>query len=114
MFRFRRTRLTLAATGLLALLAWLAWLRLEPFGHVAAGHWRRQLEEAPAEQVELLADRLARLGAPGVQALVNAMGSRREVVASAARRVLWAELARWETLPAPAITSNLAVLAESL
>ncbi len=111
MFPFRRTRLTLAVTGLLA---WLAWLWFEPFGHVAAEHWRRQLEDAPAEQVEPLAGRLAQLGAPGIRALVDALGSRREVVASAARRVLWAELARWETLPIPAIMNNLAVLAESL
>ncbi len=111
MVRFRKTLLVLAAPIALVLLALL--LR-RPFVRTAAEHWREQMEHAPTGQVESLAGRLTQLGPPGIRALVDALGSDREVVAAASRRVLWAELARWETLPVPTITENLAVLAESL
>ncbi len=96
------------------LLAVLAWSLRGPFGSLIANHWRTQLDAATAERAELMADRLTQLGAPGIHALVDALGSDRETVATAARRALWAELERWESLTAPAITRNLAVLAEAL
>ncbi len=111
MRRFRSPMLVLAATALLAMLAWsLSW----PFGYLAADRWRRQLDEAPADRAEVLAAQMAQLGRPGIRALVDALGSNREVTATAARRALWAELERWERLTAPAVTRNLAVLAEAL
>ncbi|MFW5693022.1 MAG: hypothetical protein ACOCWL_02290, partial [Thermoguttaceae bacterium] len=111
MRRFRKPLLLLATAALLAVLAWS--LRV-PFGYLAAGHWRRQLAEAPAGRAEALAAQLAQLGKPGVEALVDALGSEREVTASAARRALWAELERWEMHPTPTVTRNLAILAEAL
>lgn len=111
MRRFRKTLLLVAAAGLLALLAWSA---RGPFGYLAANRWRRQLSEAPAGRAEALAAQLARLGKPGIQALVDALGSEREVAASAARRALWAELDRWEMQPTPTVARNLAILAEAL
>ena len=108
---FRKPLLVLAVAALLAVATWSlrGW-----FGYLAAGHWRPKLDDVPAEQAELLARPMARLGKPGIEALVDAMGSEREAAATAARRALWAELERWEPLPAPAVTRNLAVLAEAL
>lgn len=97
-----------------ALLAVTAWSLRVWFGYLAASHWRAELDEASAEQAEQLARRMAQLGKPGIRTLVEAMGSQREVAAAAARGVLWAELERWESLPAPAVTRNLAVVAEAL
>jgi hypothetical protein len=57
---------------------------------------------------------MAQLGKPGIRALVDALDSDREVTATAARRALWAELKRWESLSARVVTKNLAVLAEAL
>ncbi len=111
MRRLHKVFVLLAAAVLLAVLAWS--LR-GPFGSLIANHWRNQLDEATAERAELMAGRMAQLGTPGIRALVDALGSDREQVASAARRALWAELERWESLTAPAITRNLAVLAEAL
>lgn len=108
---FRKPLLVLAVAALLVVAVWSlrGW-----FGYLAASHWRPKLDDVPAEQAELLARRIAKLGKPGIEALVDAMGSEREAAATAARRALWAELERWEPLSAPAVTRNLAVLAEAL
>ncbi len=104
----------LSISAMAGVLALLAWGLHGPTAGLIAGYWRQQLEEAPAERAELLAGRMAQLGPPGIRALVCTLGSRREVAALAARRALWAELERWESLPAPAILRKLAVLAEAL
>lgn len=108
---FRKPLLVLAVAALLAATAWSVqgW-----FGYLAASHWRPKLDDVSAEQAEPLARRMAKLGKPGIEALVDALGSDREAAAAAARRALWAELECWEPLPAPAVTRNLAVLAEAL
>ncbi len=108
---FRSPMLVLAA---MAMLAMLAWSLRGPFAGLAANRWRRQLDDAPAGRAEALASQMAQLGRPGIRALVDALGSKREVTATAARQALWAELERWEGLTAPAVTRNLAVLAEAL
>lgn len=111
MRQFRNALPVLAVTALLAL---AVWSLCGPFSYLAASRWRAELDEAPAGQADLLAGRMAQLGKPGIHALVDALDSDREVTATAARRALWAELKRWESLSARVITKNLAVLAEAL
>jgi len=81
---------------------------------LAARHWTQKLQSAPDEQIEPLLRQAAAWGEEGVPVLVEALGSGREPVARAGRRVIFSELERWKQLPVQERTSRLAVLAEAL
>lgn len=80
----------------------------------AAAHWTQKLQAAPDEQIEPLLRQAAAWGEDGLPVLVEALGSNREAVAWAARRVIFAELDRCKQLPIHERTARLAVLAQAL
>jgi len=103
--------LTLAiAAGLLALVAGLRG----PFRRVAAEHWRGQLETVPDRRAEYLLRQVVELGEPGIPVLVDALGSEREGVARAGKRILSEQLGRWQALGGSSGSRNQAVLAGAL
>lgn len=111
MKRRRALLVTLALSA--ALVAAVVALR-RPYACFLARHWRNRLETVPEERAGVLLEGIARLGAPGIPVLVEALGSERECVAGGARRVLAKEMSRWESLRARDYSPKLAVLAEAL
>jgi len=108
---WRALGLTLAiAAGLLAL---ATGLRVQ-YTQWLAEHWRKQLETVPDDQAAQLLHQVAELGEPGIPVLVEALGSQRQSVAKCGRRVLLAEIHRWEALRARESSPKLAALARAL
>ena len=108
----RRTlRLTLGITAGLVVLAVAAWSQYPRF---LAAHWGNRLPTVPDERAAVLLEGVARLGEPGIPVLVDALGSERESVAAAGKRVLHNEFERWETLRAREYSPKLAILAKAL
>ncbi len=107
----KRMLITLAMTaGLLALLVGLRG----PYARMAAEHLRRQLDSAPDKTAPLLLGQVAELGEPGIPVLVEALGSPREQIARAGKRVLLGQVDRWQMLPARRSSPKLAILADAL
>ncbi len=100
----------LVAAGLAGLAAGLR----RPLLRLAARHWTQKLQTAPDEQIEPLLHQAAAWGEEGIPVLVDALGSNREGVARASRRVIFAELDRWKQLPVQERTARLAALAQAL
>jgi len=112
--RPRRSRALLLTLVIAAgLIAAVAGLRGQ-YARFLAAHWRGWLETVPDERAPVLVGGIAKLGEPGIPVLVEAMGSKRESVASSGKRVLEDEISRWETLPAREYSPKLAILAEAL
>jgi len=108
----RRTlRLVLGITAGLLVVVVAAWSQYPRF---LAAHWRSRLATVPDERAAVLVEGVARLGDPGIPVLVEALGSERECVARAARRVVYEELERWEALRARQYSPKLAILTEAL
>jgi len=108
----RRTlRLVLGITAGLLVLVVAAWSLYPRF---LAARWRSRLATVPDERAAVLVEGVARLGDPGIPVLVEALGSERECVATAGRRVVYEELQRWETLRARQYSPKLAILTEAL
>jgi len=108
----RRTlRLVLGITAGLVVLAVAGWSLYPRF---LAAHWRNRLPTVPDERAAVLLEGVARLGEPGIPVLVDALGSERESVAAAGKRVMHKELERWETLRAREYSPKLAILAKAL
>jgi len=111
MSKFRPLLITLAmVAGLVALLVGL-W---EPFGNMAAEHWRKQLQTVPDENAKALLEQVATLGEPGIPVLVEALGSSRESVARAARKVLVVRLEYWQKWRHRGESAKLGTLAREL
>jgi hypothetical protein len=96
--------------GLLAA-AWWAW---DHQGWWLAHRWASQSEKAPEDQLDGLLDRIARLGEPGVTALVDALASERPELAEHAALAIADEMERWRTLPAKTAGKRLTALAKAL
>ena len=108
----RRTlRLTLGITAGLVVLAVAGWSQYPRF---LAAHWGNRLQTVPDERAAVLVEGVARLGEPGIPVLVDALGSERESVAAAGKRVVHKELERWGTLRAREYSPKLAILAKAL
>ncbi len=102
--------LAAVAAGM-AIVAAAVWLGQE---RILAWHWRARLASVPDEQAATLLAQIGELDETGIPILVEALGSRREAVASGARRVLADKRERWENLPWHEASPRLAILAESL
>lgn len=85
-----------------------------PYTRFLARHWQKRLATVPDNRAGTLVEGVARLGEPGIPVLVEALGSERESVAQAGRRVLWDEMRRWEGLRAREYSPKLAILVEAL
>ncbi|HUT92333.1 MAG TPA: HEAT repeat domain-containing protein [Thermoguttaceae bacterium] len=108
----RRTlRLTLGITAGLVVLAVAGWSLYPRF---LAAYWGNRLQTVPDERAAVLLEGVARLGEPGIPVLVDALGSERESVAAAGKRVVYKELERWGTLRAREYSPKLAILAKAL
>lgn len=107
----RALLLTLAMTA--ALLGLLAALR-GPSARLAAEHCRRQLADAPDQQVALVLRQALGLGEPGMGVVAEALGSPRESVGRAARSLLVEELDRWHVSRRRGDLAKQAVLVEAL
>ncbi len=79
-----------------------------------AAHWQQSLETVSDDRAEMLVASAAGLGRPGLPVLVAALGSPREIVASAGRLWLDRQLRSWENLPNQEAQRNVAALAEAL
>jgi len=102
--------IVLLAAGLLAMVFGLRG----PCAHLAARHWRNQLDTVPDDRAAILLGQVGELGEPGIPVLVEALGSRRESVARAAKQVLREQLDRWQMLNPREVMPKLAVLADCL
>ncbi|MEE8451612.1 MAG: HEAT repeat domain-containing protein [Thermoguttaceae bacterium] len=85
-----------------------------PYARYAAEHLRQQLDTVADENVPILLGQAADLGEPGIPVLVAGLGSQRESVARAAKRILREQLDTWSRLPGEAASRRLAILAEAL
>ena len=111
MKRIKPLLLVLAlAAGLVTLVVGLSG----QYARLMAEHWRKQLLTASDQQAPLLVGRVATLGQPGTPVLVEALGSRHESVARAAKWTLLEQLSRWEALSGRARSPKLATLADAL
>jgi hypothetical protein len=107
-------RAALVTLGIAAgLIAAVVGLR-GPYARFLAWHWKSRLATVPDDRAGTLVEGVARLGEPGIPVLVEALGSERESVAQAGRRVLWDEMRRWEGLRARDYSPKLAILAKAL
>lgn len=79
-----------------------------------ASYWRGQLATGSDKQAAECLTRLSELGDPGVQALVEALGSPRPQVVSRARTLLLREIDGWEQLSIREAAPKLTSLAEAL
>ena len=87
---------------------------LQVYPRCAASYWRRQLDDAPEERVEVILDRITELDEAGIPVLVDALGSERETVALAAKRRLLDRLEHWKALSEEERSLRLLTLAETL
>ena len=108
-----RTKVLLTLSLTAGLLLSVAWLR-DPFARLAADHWRGQFDSVPDYRAWVLLEQVGELGRPGIPVLVEALGSDRESVARAAKRVLLQQLDDWEVISHYDRSRNLAVLADAL
>jgi hypothetical protein len=107
----KRLVLTLAMTvGLLALAIGSRGL----YARLAAEYWRRQLDAVDDRQVESLLNDVAGLGEPGIPVLVEALGSKRESIARAAKLTLSRCLDDWQTHSNRGNLRRQAILADCL
>lgn len=97
-----------------ATLVALAFALPGPLARRMAEHWRNQLDSVPDEHAEALLRQAATLGETGVSVLVEALGSPRESVAQAGKRVLVEQFELWKGLPFADRSRRLALLAEAL
>jgi hypothetical protein len=104
----RRTLIIMAGLVVLA-----ATLQVH-YPRFLAARWRNRLQTVPDDRAAVLLEGAARLGDPGIPVLVEALGSDRERVAAAGKRVLHKELERWETLRAREYSPKVAILAKAL
>jgi len=79
-----------------------------------ARHWQREMAKADDARAVELVGWIQWLDGPGLPVLVETLGSRRECVARAARRALFAQLDQWGELDTRIASPRLARLAESL
>ncbi|MBI1903954.1 MAG: HEAT repeat domain-containing protein [Planctomycetia bacterium] len=79
-----------------------------------AGQWQNELAAARGTEAEVVLNRLASLGEPGLPPLVAALADDRPDVSLAAHRVLRDEIDRWAALDRPAASRRLLALAEAL
>ncbi len=82
--------------------------------HLLAWYWQGQLSRTADDEVIVVLGRVGQLGEVGIPVLVEALGARREAVASAAKRVLAQRQDRWENLPWSEVSPELLVLSEEL
>jgi hypothetical protein len=99
-----------AAVGIWAAYAVISGTR-ERF---ASAYWRRELAAAPDDEVENTIRKIAESDAAGIEILVEALDSDREVVARAAKQELFARLAHWLTFADGKYAMRLKGLAEAL
>jgi hypothetical protein len=83
-------------------------------GRIVAAHWRSQLETVSDRRAGALLEEVGELGEPGIPILVEALGSEREGVAQASKRVLRELLDRWQTAGTGGGFRKQAVLADAL
>lgn len=102
--------------GLLVALALAAgWIAARTWrGQLVADQWRHHLAEVGDADAPRLTREAAALGERGIGLLVEALGSRRAAVATAARETLADEMDRWATLPNDEASPKLAALAAAL
>lgn len=105
---WRPWALTLALTTILAGSGIAAW-RYAP--RLLAAYWARQLETAGDESVAPLLESIAATGTAGLPALVDGLGSQRELVTNEAAAALWREMERWQALPPEDSAERLSLLA---
>jgi hypothetical protein len=116
---------SLAGAGRIKNLLWVAVLPLfgllglflagqQVLPHLAAAHWKRQLADAPPEQLGILLEQIAALDEAGIPVLVEALASEREAVAGGAYRQLLDRLNHWKTLPREEYSSRVSILADNL
>ena len=79
-----------------------------------ARQWQAELDGLSDEQLQPQLERIAELGKPGIEVLVQALGSRRPALAQAARRVVFAEFADWQVQSLSSATPRVQHLAERL
>ena len=77
-------------------------------------HGQRQLETAPDQSVEALLEHMPAADDLGMAILVEALGSPRQRIAQAARQSLRERIDQWQSLPGPAGSPKLALLAGEL
>jgi hypothetical protein len=108
---FRGLLLTLAlAATLVVLTVGLRGLCIR----FVARYWQGQLQNVVEDQAPDLVARIAELDEVGIPILVEALGSPREGVAAAAKRVLAGQLDSWAALPPAEVAPKLQVLSEAL
>ncbi len=103
----------LLATILTAGIIWLS-----PVGplaeHWLVGHWANRLDNAPDHKVAAYLDQMALLDGSGLETLVDAMASPREVVSTTAGQTLHQLLDRWKRVPVGQSSLKIAKLASLL
>jgi len=105
--------LTVTVVLTAALLALAFGLRGQ-YARLAAEHLKKQLDTVPDDRAAVLLGQVAALGEPGIPVLVEALGSERESVALAGKRILLQQIDRWRTFPPSARSARLAILADAL
>lgn len=98
------------AAALVGLVA-VAWRHS---GTLVTATWHDELERAADNRVDELLDRFSTLGDDVIPLLAESLGSPREVVARAAKRVLWEHVVEWEAQPAVEVAPRYHLLADAL